>query len=477
MKHLFIFLWYLSFAGLSWGQQAFNNMGNLQFHSGADVSFYGNFSNSGTLTDNGNGVYFTGTAPQTIGGTSVTTFRNASVNNVSGLLLNQNLTISNRLDLTDGAVTLNSRILTLTSSASTAIARTNGFIVSEQTDNSGRLRWNIGSTTGHHEFPFATAAGIYIPFTVDLTAGNIGNVTLATYHTAADNTPYPTTPNAVTTMVDSSGMDNSLNTADRFWQIDKDGPSGTATLTFTATPAEMGVVQYQVKARRWNTATSSWDAPLPGQTATATSVTVPGVTAFSPWTVAWSVIPLPIELLVFTAQLNERREVDLNWATATEINNDYFTVERSRDLVTYEVVGTQPGAGNSNHPLSYSDVDLKPYAGISYYRLKQTDYDGSYKYFAPVSINLEGNAVFDVTVFPNPSDWDDTYAVISGISGETLTWQLETITGQRIWHFVQQTNGSESLQWKLPLPTLAGGIYLLNVSSGSNQKTVRLVVK
>lgn len=462
--------------GTGWSQSEFNNTGNMQLHTNADVAFYGNFSNSGMFTDNGNSIRFNGGATQTIGGSSVTTFRNLSVTNVLGLTLNQSATVSNVLSLTDGPLTLNSQMLTVTSGASTAIMRTNGYIVSEQANNSGRLRWNIGNTTGTHEFPFGTVGGTYIPFTFNLTAGNIGNVTLATYPTAVNNTPYPSTPNAVTTMVDSSGMDNSLNTADRFWQIDKDGPSGTATLTFTATPTEMGSIQYQIKARRWNMVTSSWDAPLPGQSFTATSATVPGITAFSPWVMAGATIPLPIELITFTAQLNERREVDLLWVTASEINNAYFTVERSQDLMHYETVSTQPGAGNSNQHHTYTDVDPHPYNGTSYYRLKQTDFDGSYAYSAPVSVNLQGDLFFDVTVFPNPGAAEHMHATVSGIRGKMLTWEMENLAGQHLWNFSQSTQGVESLQQKLPLPPLPGGIYLLKATDGFHQKTVRVII-
>lgn len=476
MKKINLFL-FVAMPGIAYGQAAFNNTGNIRLHTGTHIAFYGNFSNSGTFTDSASSTRFMGTGSQTIAGSSVTTFRHLYVNNTAGITLNQGVTVSSVLELTAGPITLNSQLFTVSSGAPAAIVRTDGYVVSEQTNNSGRLRWNIGASTGVHEFPLGTAGGIYIPFTVELTAGNIGNVTLATYPTALDNTPHPATPNAVATMVDSSGMDNSLNTVDRFWQIDRDGPSGTATLTFTATPAEMGSIQYDLKARRWNTATQEWDAPLPGQSATATSATVPGVTSFSPWTMAGSVNPLPIELLSFSAQANDQRTVDLGWVTATEINNDYFTVERSQDLMHYEMVATQNGAGNSNQILTYTDVDLRPYGGTSYYRLKQTDFDGNFSYSAPVSVNLEHGLAFDLTVFPNPGTAQQLYATVAGIAGKTLSWQLDDLAGQRLWNMSQAMQGVETMQQKLPLGHLAAGVYLLKASDGIHQKTVRIVIE
>jgi len=458
-------------------QLQLTNTGNLQLHPGAEMALYGNFSNSGTFVDGGQAMRFNGTSAQSVAGSSVTTFSRLFINNTAGVTLNQSVNVSTVLTLSNGALTLNSQLLTVQSGATAAIVRTNGYIVSEQPNNQGRLRWNIGTTTGAHIFPFGKATGEYIPFTVNLTAGNIGNVTLATYPTALDNTPYPTTPNAVTTMADSSGTDNSGNTVDRFWQIDKDGPTGTATLTFTATPAEMGAIMYVIRARRWNTATQAWETPLPGQTFTATSVTVPGVTAFSPWVMAGAVIPLPIELVSFAAQVNERREVDLAWITASEINNDYFTVERSQDLMHFETVLTRAGAGNSNQLLHYADVDPNPHEGVSYYRLKQTDYDGSFSYSPPISVNLSGEDVFRVTVFPNPATADNVHVSISGITGPSAIIKITDMAGRT--RSVQQiaTGGMDAMLYKLPAEQLAAGIYVITVSNGPHEATAKVVIR
>ncbi|NRA10572.1 MAG: hypothetical protein HRT57_01295 [Crocinitomicaceae bacterium] len=73
-----------------------------------------------------------------------------------------------------------------------------------------------------------------------------------------------------------------------------------------------------------------------------------------------------MELIHFSAKYDAVNTVQLNWSTASEINNDLFTVERSKD-----------GAGNANSTLTYYDLDRNPLNGISYYRLKQTDFDGS----------------------------------------------------------------------------------------------------
>lgn len=112
---------------------------------------------------------------------------------------------------------------------------------------------------------------------------------------------------------------------------------------------------------------------------------------------------LPIELLSFSYKIVPGQAV-LEWETASEINNNYFTIERSRDMNRWEVVGTVAGAGNSNQQLSYQLADYMPLQGLSYYRLKQTDFDGQYEYFKPLAVNnsTEEN---DFLVSKSPGQW------------------------------------------------------------------------
>lgn len=88
---------------------------------------------------------------------------------------------------------------------------------------------------------------------------------------------------------------------------------------------------------------------------------------------------LPIELKMFNAAI-DGKNVLLRWTTSTEVQNDYFTIERSADAGLWEAITTVKGMGNSNHEVNYSVFDTSPLKGISYYRLKQTDYDTQSKY-------------------------------------------------------------------------------------------------
>ena len=96
-------------------------------------------------------------------------------------------------------------------------------------------------------------------------------------------------------------------------------------------------------------------------------------------------LTLPIELTFFDAEVSES-SVILLWETATETNNDFFTIERSLDGFNFIPITTQTGAGNSHTPISYSYIDDKPQTGISYYRIKQTDYNGNSTYSAIIEV-------------------------------------------------------------------------------------------
>ena len=100
-------------------------------------------------------------------------------------------------------------------------------------------------------------------------------------------------------------------------------------------------------------------------------------------------VSLPVELTNFTAEIVNDRTL-VSWQTASEINNDYFTVERSADGQYFEGLGTVGGSGNTTNANSYNYTDEYPLSGTSFYRLRQTDYDGKFEIFEPVSLNFKG---------------------------------------------------------------------------------------
>lgn len=111
---------------------------------------------------------------------------------------------------------------------------------------------------------------------------------------------------------------------------------------------------------------------------------------------------LPVEYLYFQAEYSEP-VVRLRWATASEINNDFFTIEKSLNGIDFKEVKRVQGAGTTSQVHHYHDTDPNPYSGISYYRIKQTDFDGSFMYSGKAAVNVN-NAYSQVwvSIYPNP---------------------------------------------------------------------------
>lgn len=142
---------------------------------------------------------------------------------------------------------------------------------------------------------------------------------------------------------------------------------------------------------------------------------------------AGTLCSLPIELMNFDLHILKNAIVELNWQTASEINNDYFIVERSKEGNTWENLNKIMGAGNSLTPLNYVAFDNNPYPGRSYYRLKQKDINGQTSYSKVKSINLTGSEISSIHIYPNPTK--------NSVSVEGNNPEIESI---RIYNFLGQ---------------------------------------
>ncbi len=197
-----------------------------------------------------------------------------------------------------------------------------------------------------------------------------------------------------------------------------------------------------------------------GNTTAGTIVTSAAVSSFSPFTLASvSLInPLPIELLSFTAK-PKNKQVELNWQTATEINNDYFTIERSATGENFSPIAIVDGAGNSNNILNYIDFDNAPLFGISYYRLKQTDFDGNYSYSAVVSVNFITNDFIVESIYPNPSHND--LNIQFNMTPNAAVISIYNTLGECL---LNETSNSISV--KINTSSFANGVYFISIRNG-----------
>ncbi|MBC7485891.1 MAG: T9SS type A sorting domain-containing protein [Cytophagaceae bacterium] len=193
---------------------------------------------------------------------------------------------------------------------------------------------------------------------------------------------------------------------------------------------------------------------------------LPGNTSpFSPCSVT-----LPVTLVSFTAFYNGN-QVDLNWVTATEINNRYFNIERSLDGKNFEAIGKVDGAGNHQGYLNYDFVDPSSLAGVVYYRLKQVDIDGTSAYSAIRVVSILSSE--QVIVYPTPANvGEDIHVVISNHTDATpVTIELIDMLGKIVLSYTGV--GSSHV---LHQASLAKGIYLVIVKKSLTTTTIKIII-
>ncbi len=221
-------------------------------------------------------------------------------------------------------------------------------------------------------------------------------------------------------------------------------------------------------------------ASLSGSGGTLTTDDV--LSAYSPFTFgskSAAVNLLPITLIDFDAR-QSGASVALWWTTASETNNDYFTLERSADGELFSSIATIAGAGNSSAHVSYGHTDDSPLGGTSYYRLKQTDYDGSTETSKVISVfytdPLEGQQAM-LTVYPNPyADGELTIDTRMFAVGALLQLRIYDLKDQLCYESGYE-NPEEQRLVLLPneLSKLTNGVYMLSVHAGTRVYTARLV--
>lgn len=170
---------------------------------------------------------------------------------------------------------------------------------------------------------------------------------------------------------------------------------------------------------------------------------------------------LPVELAFINASIDQCKAI-LEWATASELNNNYFEEQRSSDSFNWEAIGTVDGNGNSNQWIDYQFVDENILSGINYYRLKQVDYDGTVDYYKIISVDANVCSNTTVKVFPLPAqnilnvnlsykDFEEAQLSIIDASGK----RIRTISN------VDATN-------QINLSNIPNGSYFLQINSNNN---------
>ncbi len=186
---------------------------------------------------------------------------------------------------------------------------------------------------------------------------------------------------------------------------------------------------------------------------------------------------LPVELITFEGA-EEKGTIALYWATASEINNDYFEVQRSRDGVTFETIGTVSGHGTTNKIKEYQFSDTNPGLGDNFYRLKQVDFDGAFEYHETILVsNSYVLYTLDAAIYPNPVvPHNMNLRVDTNDSDHTIGVQIVNMSGQ-VYYQEEMTSFGQIDQQIQPNRTMEPGLYFLVVKQGGNVKKQKLIIR
>lgn len=181
--------------------------------------------------------------------------------------------------------------------------------------------------------------------------------------------------------------------------------------------------------------------------------------------------PLPIELISFRAT-QEEDHIALSWITEVEINNDFFTLERSSDGINFEKITKVNGAGNSTALKMYNYQDYYFPAGIIYYRLKQTDLDQTFEYSKIISLESTHQDIANISVFPNPSS--EFIAVqILGLVKNTVSINLFDLKGNLLR--TSYILPGRTMNY-MDTQTLYNGEYIIVIKDGFNTTTKKIMI-
>lgn len=444
------------------------NSGNIYLFSGARMACFGNFTNNGSFVSNGGAVYFTGNALQTVDGTQTVNAYNCVLQNPGHVRLENRLEIGSMLTfvsgklLTDRADMSSRYVHFLNGAGYTGLSNTM-FV-------DGAVR-----KTGNTSFVFPVGEG-----------NDVQSIAISAPADPGDHfTAYYTHTDPGTDVLDPTSFGPCIHNVSRceYWVLDRTGGSSDVHVSLEYDANSCGIIDpCDLLLAHWNG--SQWESLGNGGTTGSPSAgTLTGgngcgncgspvpVSSFSPFTLASfsPVNPLPVELLRFDAQAGTR-QVDLFWETATEINNNYFAVERSVDLIHYEYVMQVSGAGNSNEIRNYSATDFNPYKGISYYRLRQTDYDGHFTYYGPRSVYFTDT--YDVRLYPNPAQTGSFVNMAFSSDATKKSIEVFDETGRVI--YIKQTFQENKLV--IPLQNLSAGIYYVQISQNNAKEVQKLII-
>ncbi|MGD1959541.1 MAG: T9SS type A sorting domain-containing protein [Fulvivirga sp.] len=445
---------------------------------------------SGTF-DGGSGsarFIFDGSAQQNLSGnfTGMDEFYNLEIDNSSGLnVASGGIEVFNTLSLTDGIITTNGNQMELlsTASISPAIGSSISYVV-------GRLDKVLGSSGTSFDFPVGSASR-WRPASVNNISD--GGLTWSAEYFEANPTSEvlvdnlnPTDPGQIATISDGE-----------YWKIADDAgavppPGVTATVGLSwGTDSDVSAIfaeREELEVLIWNDGSSSWD-DLDGTSFSASHTQSEGrFTAVSSNTFSEQIFtlgsasatnPLPIELQKFDGETIDGDNY-LEWITASELNNDYFELQRSADGISYETIMRIEGQGTNTGRTTYQFTDTNPLGGFNYYRLKQVDIDGTVTVFNKsewiVLLTITSDVEFSIKAYPNPTVQNNINLRLNADQNLPMVVQMLDVYGKVVFQN-QYGPGEFTNDIKInPVQGLREGVYVILAEQNGLKLTRRVII-
>lgn len=452
------------------------------------IQVQGDYSNNGsTLVPGTNTVTFIGTGTQTITAAAGESFYNLTTNTTGPLALaaTTDVTITNQLTLTSALINLNGRTLTLGSSGvASTLSRTGSATTNWMYGGTFKRFWltatAISSTVAplYGLFPMGASAGSnYRPVEINSTVNPTGGGFFTTNHVNATNiiTLSPAYNDAGTNI---AAIDKS-----QFITAISGVTGGTYNINVTMTSLADGTLSDIRLAVFTGGTTASAVGTHAASTGTPQNPTAKrtGITTltnlnndFRIATTNIGATPLPIELTRFVAEF-KGGVVALQWETESEMNSDFFVVQKTNDGEKFVEVTKVKAAGISTTHRSYAAIDEVAIPGKWYYRLKQSDYDGTLTYSKLIAVRVPEGLVRHV--YPNPSDGTSFHVNFLQVDlGKQAVILLHDINGQETVHVVIDNLTDTSVRIDTQ-QKLAPGIYVVSMNVEQEIVRQKLIVR
>lgn len=438
------------------GPSAFFDARNDGTTDDYDITLRGDWISEITFHARTGTVTFDGTSDQIIDTNGGETFNNLTVNKASGTLnMSSEVNVGGTVNMTAGNIDLGTQDLNVLSGGAIANGDASSYIIC---DDVGVLRHAVTSLGVDLDFPIGDTDE-YAPFTFTLNVGTLGssNVTINmrdTKHTEITESNYIT----------------------RYWSLNRENITSPVDydVSYIYQNADIVGTEAFIFARKFS---SEGDAVGGTFNRGQNLLAFAGHTSFSDHTGESEDEGLPVELVSFTGEV-VGSSVLLRWTTASEIENDYFQVEKSEDGINYQIIGEVEGNGTINSISRYSFVDESPYHGAAYYRLVQIDFDGDYEVHDPISVMFNANSsVLAASFYPNPTNVNNLNArITSNNDSYPILITMYNLSGRLVFsQLIEPFVGVADFKLE-PQYDLGRGVYQMITKQGGTVKTQKVII-